>query len=143
MSNKARTMLILSCVFITITAVLLFFDAYFSGASYSILFGSNPETFGEAIGAALGGILLYAMTILLSAGVLLFAILTLPFDIILLKENGKKWYSITILVVAITAILAAIVFVAMLPIVGNAQSAAEAAKNSSSSIESMSELLVL
>ena len=86
MSKKATTMLVLSCIFVTITTLLLLLDCYVSISSYVVLFGSNPETFGEALGAALGGILLYVYTILLGVAIVLFGILTLPFDIILLKK---------------------------------------------------------
>ena len=140
MSNRARTMLILSCVFITIALLILAYDAYMSIGAYTLLFSGKAENFGEALGKAFGGLILYAMTILCSIGTILFAGVTLPFDIVLLKENGKKWYSITILVVAIVCIVAAITFVAMLPIISEAQSAANA---SSSSDPATSEALLL
>ena len=142
MNNKAKTMLILSCIFVTITAFLLFLDCYVSISSYMLLFGSNPESFGEALGAALGGILLYVYTILLGVGILITGGLTLPFVISLLKINGKKWYSITILVVAIVAIVSAIVFVAMLPTISQVQEATKAS-SSSSNPESIEALLLL
>ena len=142
MNKKALTMLILSCVFVTVAFILTAFDAYVSVSSYMLLFGSNPENFGEALGAALGGVLLYVYTILLGIAILAFGILTLPFDIALLKINGKKWYSFVILGVAIACIVAAIVFVGMLPALSKAQEAAKSA-SSSSSIESAEALLLL
>ena len=142
MNKKALTMLILSCIFVALAVALTALDAYVSISSYTLLFGSDPETFGEALGIALGGILLYVYTILLGIGIIALGILTLPFDIILLKTNGKKWYSITILAVAITCIIAAIVFIGMLPAISQAQEAAKAA-SSSSSIESAEALLLL
>ena len=142
MNKKALTMLILSCIFVTVAFILTAFDAYVSVSSYMLLFGSNPENFGEALGAALGGVLLYVYTILLGIAILAFGILTLPFDIALLKINGKKWYSFVILGVAIACILAAIIFVGMLPAISKAQEAAKSA-SSSSSIESAEALLLL
>ena len=142
MSKKALTMLILSCVFVTIATLLTALDAYVSISSYTLLFGSNPESFGEALGIALGGILLYVYTILLGVGILATGILTLPFDIILLKTNGKKWYSIVILVVAIVCIVAAVVFIGMLPVISKVQEATKSS-SSSSSIESAEALLYL
>ena len=142
MSKKALTMLILSCIFVTIATLLTALDAYVSVSSYALLFGSNPESFGEALGIALGGILLYVYTILLGVGILATGILTLPFDIILLKTNGKKWYSIVILVVAIVCIVAAIAFIGMLPMISRIQEATESS-SSSSSIESTEALLYL
>ena len=140
MNKKALTMLILSCVFVTVAALLTALDAYVSISSYMLLFGSHPENFGEAFGAALGGVLLYVYTILLGIAILAFGILTLPFDIVLLKTNGKKWYSFVILGVAVFCILAAIVFVGMLPALSQAQ---ESAKSSSSAMESAEALLLL
>lgn len=140
MNKKALTMLILACIFVTAAVALTALDAYVSISSYMLLFGSDPQNFGEALGAALGGILLYVYTILLGIAVLAFGILTLPFDIALLKINGKKWYSFVILGVAIFCMVAAIVFVGMLPAVSQAQ---EAAKSSSSAIESSEALLLL
>ena len=140
MNKKALTMLILSCVFVTVAALLTALDAYVSISSYMLLIGSHPENFGEAFGAALGGVLLYVYTILLGIAILAFGILTLPFDIVLLKTNGKKWYSFVILGVAVFCILAAIVFVGMLPALSQAQ---ESAKSSSSAMESAEALLLL
>ena len=140
MNKKALTMLILSCIFVTVAALLTALDAYVSISAYSLLLGGDHESFGEALGAALGGILLYVYTILLGIGVLAFGILTLPFDIALLKINGKKWYSFVILGVAILCMVAAIAFVGMLPAISQAQ---EAAKSSSSAVESAEALLLL
>ena len=142
MSKKALTMLILSCIFVTIAVILTALDAYVSISSYAILFGSNPESFGEALGAALGGILLYVYTILLGIFILAAGIATLPFNIVLLKENGKKWYSFVILGVTIFCMVAAVVFVGMLPMISRVQEAAKAA-SSSSNPESVEALLLL
>ena len=141
MNKKALTMLILSCIFVTVAVLLTALDAYVSISSYMLLFGSHPENFGEALGAALGGVLLYVYTILLGIAILAFGILTLPFDIILLKANGKKWYAFVILGVAIACMVAAITFVGMLPAISKAQEAAKA--SSSSAIESAEALLLL
>ena len=141
MNKKALTMLILSYIFVTIAVAFTALDAYVSISSYALLFGDKDySSFGEALGAALGGILLYVYTILLGIGILLFGILTLPFDIALLKINGKKWYSFVILGVAILCMVAAIAFVGMLPAISQAQ---EAAKSSSSAVESAEALLLL
>ena len=141
MNKKALTMLILSCIFVTVAVLLTALDAYVSISSYMLLFGSHPENFGEALGAALGGVFLYVYTILLGIAILAFGILTLPFDIILLKANGKKWYAFVILGVAIACMVAAITFVGMLPAISKAQEAAKA--SSSSAIESAEALLLL
>ena len=76
MNKKGLTMLILSCVFVTIAVLLTALDAYVSISSYMLLFGSHPENFGEALGAALGGVFLYIYTILLGIAILAFGFLT-------------------------------------------------------------------
>ena len=142
MSKKSIIMLVFACIFVTVTAGLLVYDAFISFSSYMVLFGSHPESFGEALGDALGGILLYAYTIILGVCILISSAATLPFDIILMKINGKKWYSIAILSFVITAVVAAIVFVAMLPTIAHIQDAAKASSSSSSSAPSDRALLI-
>ena len=142
MSKKAIIMLVFACVFATITAGLLVYDAFLSFSTYMILFGSHPESFGEALGDALGGVLLYAVTIILGVCILISSAATLPFDIILMKINGKKWYSIAILSFVATAVLAAIVFVAMLPVIAHIQDAVNASNSSSSAMSSENALLI-
>ena len=142
MSKQAKTMLIIACIFATISAVLLYFDAYMSISTYVLLFGSKAEDLGDALGKVFGTVILYAMTIILGIGVVASSAVVLPFDIRLLKLQGKKWYSIVLLVFAIVAIVSAVVFVAMLPVVGQIQDAARSA-SSSSDISSSEALLLL
>ena len=142
MSKQAKTMLIIACIFATISAVLLYFDAYMSISTYVLLFGSKAEDLGDALGKVFGTVILYAMTIILGIGVVASSAVVLPFDIRLLKLQGKKWYSIALLVFAIVAIVSAVVFVAMLPVVGQIQDAARSA-SSSSDISSSEALLLL
>lgn len=143
MNKKSIIMLVFACVFVTITAGLLAYDSFLSISAYSVLFGSHPENFGEALGTALGGVLLYALTIIFGAFILASAAATLPFDIILIKTNGKKWYSMVILIFVIVAVVLAIAYVAMLPLISQAESAAKEASSSSSNIDSSNALLLL
>ena len=142
MSSRAKTMLVLSCVFITIALLILVYDPYMSFSTLFLLLGTPAENLGDALGKVFGSVILYAMTILTSIGVILFSGLTIPFDVILLKENGKKWYSITILVVAIVAIFMAIACVAMLPVISGIESSANSS-SSSSDIATSEALLLL
>ena len=59
--------------------------------------------------------------------------MALPFDIILLKRNGKKWYSLAILIFLICAVVMAIGLVLTLPALSEAENAIKAANSSSSS----------
>ena len=143
MSKKSIFMLVFACIFVTVAAGLLAYDSFLSISTYTVLFGSHPEDLGEAIGTALGTVLLYALTIILGVFVVASSLAALPFDIILMKTNGKKWYTIAILVFIIIAILLAIVYVAMLPLVAKIEDAAKESSSSSSNIDSSAALLFL
>ena len=132
MNNKAKTFLILCCIFVTIALAFSIFDGYLSFGTYALLF-SNPDNLGEALGVIFGAIVLVAMTILLGFGVVVFGGLTIGFVIPLIKIQGKKWYAIVLLVSAIVMIGLAILYIAMLPVVSDAHEAAKAASSSSSS----------
>ena len=142
MNKKSIILLVFACIFVTVTAVLLAFDSIFSISTYDALFFSHPENFGEALGVVFGSILLIAMTIIFGVGILVSVSLTLPFTIILMKLNGKKWYTLVILIFSIVAIVLAIGYIAMLPVVSQIESAAKEGSSSSSSL-STSALLVL
>ena len=130
MNKKTKTLLILSCIFVTLTLIVSFFDAYMSFGMYSLLF-TDPENLGEALGVIFGLIIFVAYTILMGIGVLVFGGLTIGFVIPLIKIDGKKWYSIVMLVVAIVSITLAILFIAMLPVVSDAHNAASSSSSSS------------
>ena len=132
MTKKAKTFLILSCIFVSIASLLSFIHLYLSYGIYSLIF-TNPEGLGEALGVVFGLIVFIGYSVILGLAILIFGGLTLGFVIPLLKINGKKWYSIVILVVAIVAICLAILAFAMIPVVSDAHSAAS---NSSSSLSS-------
>ena len=142
MNKKSIILLVFACIFVTVTAVLLVFDSIFSISTYDALFFSHPENFGEALGVVFGSILLIAMTIIFGVGILVSVSLTLPFTIILMKLNGKKWYTLVILIFSIVAVVLAIGYIAMLPVVSQIESAAKEGSSSSSSL-STSALLVL
>ena len=142
MNKKTKTLLILSCVFVTLTLIASFFDGYMSIGMYSLMW-SNPENLGEALGLVFGLILFIAYTIILGIIVLVLAGLTLGFVIPLLKIDGKKWYSIAILVVAIVAIVLAVLYIAMLPVVSDAHNAAKSSSSSVSSSEQITESALL
>lgn len=142
MNKKSIILLVFACIFVTVTAVLLAFDSIFSISTYDALFFSHPENFGEALGVVFGSILLIAMTIIFGVGILVSVSLTLPFTIILMKLNGKKWYTLVILIFSIVAVVLAIGYIAMLPVVSQIESAAKEGSSSSSSL-STSALLVL
>ena len=131
MNKKTKTLLILSCIFATITLLISFANGYMSFGMYSLLW-SHPEDLGEALGVIFGLIIFIAYTILLGIAVLVTGGLTIGFVIPLMKLDGKKWYSIVMLVVAIVAIVLAVLFVAMLPVVSNAHNAANNSSSSSS-----------
>jgi hypothetical protein len=142
MSKKAKTFLILSCVFVTIAALLSTLHLYLSYGTYSLIF-TNAENLGEALGVVFGLIIFIAYSILLGIGILVFGGLTLGCVIPLMKIEGKKWYSIAIMVVAIVAIALAILAFVMIPVVSDAHSAASSSSSSSSEPISESSALLL
>ena len=142
MSNKAKTFLILSCVFVTIAALLSALHLYLSYGTYSLIF-TNAENLGEALGVVFGLIIFVAYSLLLGIGILVSGGLTLGFVIPLMKIEGKKWYSIAIMVVAIVAIALAILAFVMIPVVSDAHSAASSSSSSSSEPISESSALLL
>lgn len=142
MNKKSIILLVFACIFVTVTAVLLAFDSIFSISTYDALFFSHPENFGEALGVVFGSILLIAMTIIFGVGILVSVSLTLPFTIILMKLNGKKWYTLVILIFSIVAVVLAIGYIAMLPVVSQIESAAKAGSSSSSNPDSSALLLL-
>lgn len=142
MSNKAKTFLILSCIFVTIAALLSTLHLYLSYGTYSLIF-TNAENLGEALGVVFGLIIFVAYSLLLGIGILVSGGLTLGFVIPLMKIEGKKWYSIAIMVVAIVAIALAILAFVMIPVVSDAHNAASSSSSSSSEPISESAALLL
>lgn len=142
MSNKAKTFLILSCVFVTIAALLSTLHLYLSYGTYSLIF-THAENLGEALGVVFGLIVFIAYSLLLGIGILVSGGLTLGFVIPLMKIEGKKWYSIAIMVVAIIAIALAILAFVMIPVVSDAHNAASSSSSSSSEPISESSALLL
>ena len=132
MTKKSKTLLILSCIFVTIAAILSAIHLLLSYGTYSVMF-SHPENLGEAIGEVFALIFFIAYSIIFAIGILIFSGLTLAFDIPLLKINGKKWYSLVILIVAIVAIALAAFAIVMIPVVSKISTQANSSSSSSSS----------
>ena len=138
MTKKSKTLLILSCVFVTIAVILSAVHLLLSYGTYSIMF-EKPENLGEALGEVFALIFFIAYSIIFAAAILVASGLTLAFDIPLLKINGKKWYSIAILIVAIVAIVLAAFAIAMIPLVSKI---ATKANNSSSASSTSSAAMI-
>jgi len=127
MTKTSKVMLVFACIFVTLAFSLFAFQAYIELCSVGILF-KGEITFGDAI----GGIFIYIYSILLGIVAIAAAIASLPFEIVLLKKVGKKWYSLTLLIVSIAVAVSAVLFFFLLPMVS------EAVNSSSSSIPSTS-----
>lgn len=142
MNKKAKTLLVLSCVFVTIAAVLSAIHLYLSYGVYSLFF-TDAENLGEALALVFGLIIFIAYSVLLGAGILITGGLTLGFVIPLMKIDGKKWYSLAILIVASVAIALAILAFVMIPVVSHAASSSNSSSSSSSEVVSESGKLLL
>ena len=128
MNKTLRVMFILACIFVTFASVFLFLEAVVMFWAINILFFENGD-----LGDAIGGVLLfiYGVGAAILTGISCLA--ALPFDIVLLKKEGKKWYSLAILIFIIVAIVLAILMAISLPILGNINNARQASSSSSSS----------
>lgn len=142
MNKKAKTLLVLSCVFVTIAAVLSAIHLYLSYGVYSLFF-TDAENLGEALALVFGLIIFIAYSVLLGAGILITGGLTLGFVIPLMKIDGKKWYSLAILIVASVAIALAILAFVMIPVISHAASSSNSSSSSSSEVVSESGKLLL
>ena len=127
MTKTSKVMLIFACIFVTLAFSLFAIQAYVELCSMGILF-KGETTFGDAI----GGIFIYIYSIMLGIAAIVAAVVSLPFEIVLLKKVGKKWYSLTLLIVSIAVVVSAVLFFFLLPMVS------EAVNNSSSSVPSTS-----
>ena len=130
MTKTSKVMLVFACIFVTLAFSLFAFQAYVELCSMGLLFGGD-NTLGDAI----GGIFIFIYSIMLGIAAIVAAVVSLPFEIILLKSVGKKWYSLTLLIVTLATIVSAVVFFFLLPAVSQA---INNATSSSSSIPSTS-----
>ena len=107
MKKSAIVLLVFACIFVTTTLVLLVFTSLFSISSLMAIFKGDAK-FGDV----LGGILLYIYVILLGIFTVVSAVLILPFDSILMgKMKINTWYTKTIMIFAIVAIVISIFFI--------------------------------
>lgn len=127
MTKTSKVMLVFACIFVTLAFSLFAIQAYVELCSVGILF-KGEITFGDAI----GGIFIYIYSILLGIAAIVAGVVSLPFEIVLLKKVGKKWYSLTLLIVSIAVVISAVLFFFLLPMVS------EAVNSSSSSVPSTS-----
>ena len=141
MNKKAKTFLILSCVFVTVASLLSFLHLYLSYGVYSLFF-TNPDNLGEALGVVFGLIIFIAYSLILGVAILVSGGLTLGFVIPLMKLDGRKWYSIAIMVVAIVAICLAVLAFVMIPVVSHVHSEASSSSSSSEAISESAQLLL-
>ena len=109
---------------------------------YSLFF-TDAENLGEALALVFGLIIFIAYSIILGAAILITGALTLGFVIPLIKIDGKKWYSLAILIVACVAIGLAILAFVMIPVVSHAASSSSSSSSSSEAISESAKLLMM
>lgn len=136
--NKAKlpviaiVMLVISCILGTVALVPLFMEGMFTYGAIDALFIK-----GKTLGDALGGVFLFLFVIMLGIATMVCGLVCLPFNIILLKKVGKKWYSLTLLIVTIVVIVLALLMIITIPVISNT-----APSSSSSSMDSSSMALL-
>ena len=129
MNKKSLILLIFACLFATVALVFLSLECVCMGVAIDAVVIK-----GKTLGDALGGIFLYIYGILTAIVTCLASAAALPFDIILMKVDGKKWYSKAILIFVIIAIILAIILAIALPVLGEISNHINAKGSSSSSI---------
>ena len=125
MKKSSKVMLVFACIFATLSALFLGAQLFVEICSMNLLF-KEGSTFGDA----LGGIFIYIYSIMFGIGAIAGAVAAIPFDIVLFKNEGKKWYALALLIFCVCAIVTAVVFFFMLPAISQVMD------NSSSSISS-------
>jgi len=125
MKRSSKTLIIFSCIFVTIAALFLGGESLFIAASCNALFKPDAN-FGDA----LGGIFIYIYAILLAGGAIISSIVSLPFEIPLFKLVGKKWYNIVLLVVSLAIIVTAVGLIFILPTITSIESATSSSSSS-------------
>lgn len=132
----SKVLLIFALIFVTITSVLLAFELILSFISFDAIY--HPGNDGWDV---VGGVLVYVYVFLLGIFASISGAAILPFDIVLLKKVGKRWFTLAILIFAISAIAVAVIMAAALPIVASVNDAINSS-SSSSSISSSSAFLI-
>lgn len=130
MTKTSKVMLVFACIFVTLAFTLFALQAYIELCSMGLLYGE-----GHDLGSAIGGILIFIYSIMLGIAAIVAGVVSLPFEIVLLKGVGKKWYPLTLLIVTLATIVSTVVFFFLLPAVSEA---VNNATSSSSSIPSTS-----
>ena len=125
MKRSSKTLIVLSCIFVTIAALFLGGESLYIAASCNALLKPDAN-----LGDALGGIFIYIFAIMLAGGAVISAIVSLPFEIPLFKLVGKKWYNIVLLVVSLAIIVTAVALVFILPTISSIESATSSSSSS-------------
>ena len=128
MKKGSLVLLIFACVFATLALIFLALETLVIGSAIDALFIKHGN-----LGDALAGIFLYLYGIMAAIATVISSAVALPFDIILLKRNGKRWYSLALLIFLACAIVVAIALLFTLPALSEAENAIKAANSSSSS----------
>ena len=115
MTKTSKVMLVFACIFVTLATILLGAQAYIELGSMGLLFGE-----GKGLGEAIGGIFLFIYSIMFGIAAIISAVVALPFDIVLFKNVGKKWYSLVLLIVTICIAVTAVGLFFLLPAVSEA-----------------------
>ena len=126
LAKSAIVMIVLSCLFMTVALVPFFFEAMFTWGAVDALIIK-----GKTLGDALGGVFLFIFVIMFGIITTACGLVCLPFNIVLLKKAGKKWYSLTLLIITIVIVVLAILMIFVIP-------AASSMSTSSSNVDSSS-----
>lgn len=110
MTKTSKVMLIFACIFTTLATILVGAQAYIELGSLNLLFGKET-----GLGEAIGGILLFVYSVMFGIATIVSSVIALPFDIVLLKQVGKKWYALVLFIVTLACIVTAVGLFFFLP----------------------------
>ena len=136
MKKSSIVLLVFACIFATLTLALVTIETIYTALAIDAIY-NNTETGWNGLGEALGGIFVYIYTIFLTIAAEVSGAAALPFSIILLKKDGKKWYNIVLLSATVTLMACAILLVIILPIMGQVVPSSSSSSSSSSASSSI------
>ena len=126
MNKKAIPLLVLSLVFCLVT---IFFLAFATGFCFASL---DAYIHADSAGDVVGGIFLFIVLLPICLGLFISGGLILPFNLVMiLKMKIKTWYTITILVFAIVAMVLAVCYAVAFPLATSVDQARNAVSSSS------------
>ena len=118
MQKSSKIQLILSCVFVTVAFGFIFLEGLFIAGTIGI-FNSESTEFGEALGKAFGGVIMYAYAIACAFFGFVGSVTTIILDSLFIKKEKARWYTTVMLIASIVMILLSVLLLVLVPAIGS------------------------